>query len=193
MNRYQLAVVLAVLSIAVPGKADVLPRGLTECQGKTERARCPGGACVASRCSSRDWSHWDASSEGGPPFIDYDCLLCVQGADAGPDSGPPNKDGGNDAGHPAKHDGGPDAGHPAKHDGGHDAGHPARKHDGGRDAGHGAKKDASSAAEGGLPTGTGAGSGCDCRLDPSHPMKTHGAAMLLAALVPLLLRRRRSP
>jgi hypothetical protein len=160
MNRHYFTWLIAVLSIAAPARADLIPPDVYQCQGKVAGARCDTGACRPSRCTKLDYAHWDRDASSSPPVVEYDCLRCMPGRDAGSGAG----------GHGTK-DGGAGAG-----------GH------GTKDAGSGG-----ALADGGALSPTHSG-GCDgnCALDARRPIVGRTVALLLAALVPLLVRRRRT-
>lgn len=88
LNRslsFTLRVGLAVgLAGAMPVRADLIPDGQFACVGRSSGDACDAGTCQVKKCTRRDYEHWDGESDGGPAWIDYDCLLCTAGsADGG--------------------------------------------------------------------------------------------------------------
>ena len=73
---YVLAMLAAVQAHPSGACADVAPDGLYECVGKASGDACDGGICQAQTCSRLDYENWDGETDGGPPWVEYDCLLC---------------------------------------------------------------------------------------------------------------------
>jgi hypothetical protein len=73
---YGLAIWAAVQAHTSAAYADVAPDGLYECVGKASGDACDGGSCQAQTCSRLDYENWDHDADGGPPWVEYDCLLC---------------------------------------------------------------------------------------------------------------------
>ena len=76
-------IVIATFLAATTALADVPPPNSTQCNGtaggacKTDDSK--DGSCQKSTCSKLDYSH------GTPPTsVDYDCVICVEGAVVAP-------------------------------------------------------------------------------------------------------------
>jgi hypothetical protein len=76
---YGLAVVMGLVCLPSAVYADVTPDGFEECVGRAPGDSCATGVCRAQTCSRLDYENWDRDADGGPPTIDYDCLLCQRG------------------------------------------------------------------------------------------------------------------
>ena len=44
------------------------------------------GTCRKATCSRLDYAHWDRDASAAPPTMEYECLKCVVGGDAGTDA-----------------------------------------------------------------------------------------------------------
>jgi len=107
--------VAAASSGQVVAHAAVTPDGLSECVGKATGEACDGGSCQEQTCGRRDYENWDGESDGGPAWIEYDCLLCGPGGgasarDSGVEAGGTAAAGGTGGGGGAFADAGPGSG-----------------------------------------------------------------------------------
>jgi hypothetical protein len=88
---------LLLLLLAVPARADLPPPDTEGCRmasagdpcdldGQPSDGGMKVGVCRKATCSRIDYGHWDRDASAAPPTMEYECLRCVVGTDAGTDA-----------------------------------------------------------------------------------------------------------
>src|SRR3954452_20838817 len=96
MRSFHFALASLLLVLAAPARADLPPPDTEGCRmasagdtcdldGQSSDGGTKAGTCRKATCSRIDYAHWDHDASAVPPTMEYECLKCVVGGDAGAD------------------------------------------------------------------------------------------------------------